>query len=235
MHDKATYLLETPGVAYPTEWYETVHVDRRFEARDFAFDPSLDRARVRIIGITPGSLVTEELVEAVQFNAGLPDRTTGLATLAVIDRHEGGSRQGLGLLRGFDLAAGAVATTINPGLMNLMVLGVDEDDMAAAANRVVELQGGIVVVRDGRVRAEVSTPVFGILSDKPSAEVIESCRAVADAIAADLRVGFDGLITSVGFACLAVIIPALKLCDRGLVRITREGGQEAVDLVVESG
>ena len=229
------YLLETQRVAYPTEWYETVHVDRRLGATDFAFDPSLDQARVRIIGITPGSLVTEELVEAVQFNAGLPDRTTGLATLAVIDRHEGGSRQGLGLLRGFDLAAGAVATTINPGLMNLMVLGVNEDDMAAAANRVVELQGGIVVVKDGRVRAEVSTPVFGILSDKPSAEVIESCRAVADAIAADLRVGFDGLITSVGFACLAVIIPALKLCDRGLVRITREGGQEAVDLVVDGG
>jgi adenine deaminase len=232
---KGEYLLETREVPYPTEWYETVHVHHRLEARDFAFDPSIDRAQVRIIGITPGSLVTEELVDDVTFNDGIPDRTTGLATLAVIDRHEGGSRKGLGLLRGFNLSAGAVATTINPGLMNLLVLGVDEDDMAAAANRVIELQGGIVVVRDGQVRGEVSTPVFGILSDKPSAEVIESCRAVADAIASDLGIEFNGLVTSVGFACLAVIIPALKLCDRGLVRITRDGGQEAVDLVVAGG
>ena len=102
--------------------------------------------------------------------------------------------------------------------------------MALAANRVVDLKGGIVVARDGKVKAEVALPLFGILSEEPVAEVVAACTAVDEAIAAELGSPVEGFLTTLGFACLTVSIPRLKICDRGLVRVRRDG-QEAVSLV----
>jgi adenine deaminase len=189
---------------------------------------------VRVIGITPGSLLTDELVEQVELVEGrLTGPAAGLAKLSVFDRHEGGIRGATGLVRGLGIEAGALASTVNPGMMNLMAVGVDERDMALAANRVVELGGGIVVARDGDVRAEVPLPLFGILSVAPVRETAAACTGVAEAIANDLGSPVEGLLTTVGFACLAVSIPSLKMCDRGLVRVHRDR-QEAVELVCES-
>jgi adenine deaminase len=228
------YLLTPEVTSYPQDWYRTVHISNRLTVEDFTFDPALESADVRVIGITPGSLVTEERIENVQFSGGVVTSPEGLATIAVIDRHDGGDRKGLGLLRGFDVGAGAVATTINPGMMNLLVFGVEPESMAVAANRVVQMNGGISVAHEGKVVAEMATPLFGIMSDKPSGEVIPDAVAVADAIRERMGVSYDGLLTSIGFACLAVIIPELKICDQGLVRVFRDH-QEAVDFIVDHG
>jgi adenine deaminase len=118
-------------------------------------------------------------------------------------------------------------------MMNLLVAGVSEEDMALAANRVVELGGGIVVACGGEVRAEVALPLFGILSEGSVAETIAACTAVDDAIEAELSSPVDGLLTTLGFCCLTVSIPGLKICDRGLVRVRRDG-QEAVPLLAEA-
>jgi adenine deaminase len=227
------YIIEKEVEPYPAPWYQTVHVNRTLTPADFEFDPDLARAQVRVIGIDPGSLVTEELFETVEFADGKAVEPDGLATIAVLDRHTGTDAKGLGLVRGFDMQSGAVATTINPGMMNLLVFGVDSQSMAAAANRVVELGGGIVAAREGTVLAELGAPLFGILSDRPSAEVVPEALAVADAIRDELGVTYDGLITSIGFAALAVIIPELKICDQGLVKVWRDH-QEAVDFVVRA-
>ena len=226
-----SYLIDKTIEPYPLEWYDTVNVQGPLQSTDFDFDRRLRRAEVRVIGINPGNLVTEELIEAVDFVDGRPVNTDGLATVAVIDRHSGSGERGIGLVRGFDMADGAIATTINPGVMNLLVLGMDSTSMATAAHRVTELGGGIVAASGGEVLAEVSTPLFGIFSDRPSAEVSREAVAVADAIRHQLGVSYDGLVTSIGFAALAVIIPSLKICDKGLVRVARDS-QEAVDFVV---
>ena len=225
------YLIDKPVEAYPSNWYDSIKVKRPLVPSDFEFDHRLRRAEVRVIGMNPGSLVTEELIEAVDFEDGSAVNSDTLATVAVLDRHFGNGARGLGLVRGFDMVDGAIATTINPGVMNLLVLGMDSASMATAANRVARIGGGIVVARENDVLAEVSTPLFGILSDRPSSEVIEDAVSVADAIRDQLGVSYDGLITSIGFAALAVIIPSLKICDRGLVRVARDR-QEAVDFVV---
>jgi adenine deaminase len=226
------YLLTPPVEPYPKDWYDTVHVATQLESSDFSFDANLQTADVRVIGLTPGSLLTDELVETVRFEHGRAVAPEGLATIAVVDRHQGGTRRSLGLVRGIAVEAGAVATTINPGVMNLLVFGADPESMATAANRVVSLKGGIVVAHGADVVAEVATPLFGIMSDRPAAEVIPDAEAVADAIRDRMGISFDGLITSIGFACLAVIIPALKICDQGLVRVGRES-QEGVDFIVK--
>lgn len=225
------YLLESRTSAYPDEWSHTVNLPRQMTEADFMLDH--DSGRLRVIGLTPGSLVTAELEEEVELDRGRLADYTGLAKLAVVDRHEGSGRIGLGLIRGLDVAHGAVATTINPGMANLMVVGTDEKAMAMAANRVADLEGGIVIARDGEVRAEVALPLFGMLSHEPLSQTVEACARVADSLRDDLGCPHAGMLSSAGFACLPVAIPTLKLCDRGLVRVDRVSGRELVRLEVE--
>jgi adenine deaminase len=227
------YLLAPARRPYPADWTRTVRIDRTLTDDSFLLDAPDGTPTLRVIGLTPGSLLTDELEEPVALEggrlAGVPD---GLAKLAVIDRHENGAAATVGLIRGLGIASGAVAATINPGLMDLMVIGVDEHDMAVAANRVIELQGGIVVAREQAVVAEVALPLLGIFAQESAAETADRCLAVERAIADELGSPVEGLLTSAGFACLAVSIPRLKVCARGLVRVDRSG-QEKVGLVVE--
>lgn len=224
------YLLGRAPAPYPAAWRSTVRVERSLDAPAFRLPVGDGEHRLRVIGVTPGSLLTEELVEQVAVSDGLPAGPAGLARIAVVDRHAGGEAMTVALIRGLEVSAGAVAATINPGLADLMVVGVDGEDMALAARRAVELGGGIVAARGGSVRAEVPLPLLGIFSDAPAADTAARCLDLERAIAGELGSSLDGLLTTAGFACLAVSIPALKVCARGLVRVSRTT-QERVDLV----
>lgn len=224
------YLLEARAEPYPSAWRDTVRVEAPLEKDAFMIQADAG-ARFRVIGVREGSLLTEELIESVAITDGrLADSAEGVAKIAVVDRHEGGRRIGLGLIRATGISRGAFAATVNPGMMNIMAVGVQEEDMALAANHVAQLRGGIAVAIDGEILADVALPVFGILSDGMPSEVVEACLSVERAFQ---RLGspISGLLTTLGFACLAVSIPSLKICDRGLVRVTRNS-QEAVELVV---
>lgn len=210
----------------------TVNVSREVTPADFRLPLPDGRSVVRVIGVTEGSLVTDELVEEVFVADGALADPQGLAKITVIDRYAGGSFCATGLVRGLGIQRGAIAATVNPGVMNLLVLGID-DDMVLAANRVVAMDGGICVCRDGEVIAEVALPVFGILSEGDLIATGERCLAIESAIHEALGSSFDGLLTAAGFACLAVSIPSLKICDRGLVRVSRTN-QEAVKLEVHN-
>src|SRR5690606_19193844 len=135
----------------------TLRVGRTFDAGSMRAPAG--SGRVRVVGITPGSLLTEELEEDVDLPDGVPDPASGLNLFAVFDRHEASGRLGVGLVRGVGIVSGAFAATPVPGQVDPMVVGTDPGDMALAANRVLELRGGIVVVRDGTVLAEVALPV----------------------------------------------------------------------------
>lgn len=227
------YLLAPPRQPYPAGWGGTVRIDRALTAEAFLLDAPDGQPTVRVIGLTPSSLLTDELTEEVVIEGGrLAEPRSGLTKLAVIDRHEGGDAATVALIRGLGIRWGAFAATVNPGLMDLMVAGVDEEDMAVAANRVVALQGGIAVARGGSVVAEVALPLLGIFSGAPAAETADRCLAVERALRDELGSPVDGVLTSAGFACLAVSIPRLKVCARGLVRVSRSG-HEQVSLVAD--
>jgi adenine deaminase len=228
------YIEHIDAAEYPESWRTTVKVDRGLQPEDFRLRLATGQATVRVIGITPGSLVTEELVEAVSVREGRLESADGLAKIAVVDRYDGGRQSMCGLVRGLGVRRGAIAATVNPGMMNLMVVGADDADMVVAANRVVELGGGIAVAGGGRIAAEVALPIFGILSDEPLERTAASCVAIERAIAAELGSPVTGLLTSAGFACLAVSIPRLKICAAGLVRVSRNG-HEPVSLELDGG
>jgi len=228
-----TYLLEPEPADYSAEVRRAVSIENEIAESDFLFDAADGEHRMRVIGIRSGKLITESLVETVELAAGrIANPAPGLAKISVIDRHLGGDERFLGLIRGYDIARGAIAATVNPGMMNLLTVGVDEGDMALAASRVAELGGGIVVAVDGRVLAEVALPIHGILSDEPSEQVITACVAVEEAVVTGMGCDFEGLLSSAGFACLAVSIPSLKITSRGLAVVSRSGPAEAAALFV---
>jgi adenine deaminase len=176
--------------------------------------------------------VTEALVEEPRVEDGHAhaDPERDLAKLAVIERHLGTGRIGLGFVRGFGLARGALASTFSHDAHNLVVVGMSDEDMAAAAARVGELGGGLVVVDDGRVVAELPLPVAGLISDLPLADVIERSEATVAAVHA-LGSSVESPFQSMAFLALSVI-PSLKLTDRGLVDVDRF---ELVSLAIDAG
>src|SRR3989440_6722557 len=130
--------------------------------------------RARVIGLVPDQVVTVHLVEepTVADGAAVADPNRDLAKIAVIERHLGTGRMGLGFVRGSGLRRGALASTVAHDAHNIVVVGVDDVDMARAVQRLADLGGGIAVVEGGEGRAELPLPVAGLLADAPLAEVI---------------------------------------------------------------
>jgi adenine deaminase len=180
-----------------------------------------DGGRIRVIGVRPGQIVTDALVERPRVVAGAacadPDRD--LAKIAVIERHLGTGRIGIGFVRGLGLRRGAIASTVAHDAHNIVVAGADDDDMVRAARRLAELGGGMVAVHDRGVRAELALPVAGLMSAAPAEQVVAQSRALGDAARA-LGCTLEAPFHSLGFLALSVI-PALKITDRGLIDVDR--------------
>ena len=209
---------EIPPTRVP-EWVRQSVRLRPVGPLDFAVP--WDGGAARVIGLVPGQIVTEALVDEPRIEDGQAqaDPERDLAKLAVIERHLGTGRIGLGFVRGFGLARGALASTFSHDAHNLVVVGMSDEDMAVAAARVGELGGGLVVVDDGRVVAELPLPVAGLISDLPLADVIERSEATVAAVHS-LGSTVESPFQSMAFLALSVI-PSLKLTDRGLVDVDR--------------
>jgi adenine deaminase len=201
------------------EWVKhTVRV-RHVAARDFTIP--WEGGQARVIGVIPDQILTESLVEAPLVEDGyvVADPERDLAKIAVVERHLGTGRQAVGLVRGFGLRSGALASTFSHDAHNLVVVGVDDQDMARAIGRLTEIGGGVVVVEERGVRAELALPIAGIISDAPLAKVVEASRGCIDA-AAKLGCTLPSPFQTMAFLALSVI-PSLKLTDQGLVDVDR--------------
>jgi adenine deaminase len=175
----------------------------------------------RVIGLVPGQIVTESLVDepAVRGGEAVADPERDLAKIAVIERHLGTGRVGRGFVRGFGLQRGALGSTLSHDAHNLVVVGMSDAAMAYAVRRLANIGGGIVVVDGADVLAELPLPVAGILSDAPLAEVVERSHAVVRA-AEELGCKVEAPFQLMAFLALSVI-PSLKLTDKGLVDVDR--------------
>jgi adenine deaminase len=207
-----------PSVPVPDWVRQTVRI-KPVTASDFAI-PALG-GRVRTIGLVEDQVVTESLARdpVVVDGHAIADADADLAKIAVVERHLATGRIGLGFVAGSSLKRGALASSVAHDAHNLVVVGMNDDDISLAVSHLARIGGGIVAVADGRVVAECPLPVAGLLSDAPLAEVIESSRACNEA-AADL--GWSGATPFLTLAFLALsVIPSLKLTDRGLVDVDR--------------
>ncbi len=197
---------ETPKPEVP-EWVKHSVRNRPVSADDFRVSAS---GTVRVIGLVPDQVVTE-LIEQE------PDAE--LATIAVVERHLGTGRIGLGFVARSGLQRGALASTVSHDAHNIIVIGKSAEDMAQAVSRIGEVEGGIVVVDNGTVTAELPLPVAGLLADAPLAEVIRRSLECNDAARA---LGWSGATPFLTLSFLGLsVIPSLKITDRGLVDVDR--------------
>ena len=196
---------------------DSMHV-RELEPNDFAV---VANGPVRVIGVDAGTIVTRALVGEPlrRDDKACADPGRDLAKLAVIERHRDTGRIGVGFAQGFGLQAGALASSHAHDAHNIVVVGMTDEDMAAAANHLRAIGGGQVVVMDGRVIAELPCPIGGLLSDLTFEEVAERARVLEEA-AGELGTTLPSPFMAMSFLALSVI-PELKLTDRGLVDVDR--------------
>jgi adenine deaminase len=178
-------------------------------------------SRMRAIRLSANTLITgEEIVEVRQRNGeAVSDPDHDLLKAAVIERHRGSGRKGLGFVRGLGLRRGALGSTVAHDSHNLVVVGVSDTDMVIAANALRDLGGGLVIVDSGRIVAKLPLTVAGLISSAPLDQVVRWKKEVNQAALA-LGAVLEQPFMALSFLALPVI-PKLKLTDQGLVDVER--------------
>ncbi|HKV83502.1 MAG TPA: adenine deaminase [Ktedonobacterales bacterium] len=181
--------------------------------------PALGR-HARAIRLIPEQIVTGTSVEEVNVRDGnvvaAPERD--LLKIAVIERHHGVGNTGVGLVKGFGLRAGALASTFAHDSHNIVVIGASDEEMLLAAQAIVAMGGGLCAVRGTEVLSRLPLPIAGLMSDQPLASVRAAmARLLEDARA--LGCPLSNPYMAMAFLALPVI-PELKITDKGLVDVT---------------
>ena len=137
--------------------------------------------------------------------------------MAAIDRTIHPGKIYTGLIKGFGIKSGAIACSAAWDTTDIIVIGANDEDMAAAVNRIHALQGGAVVIEKGESKAEIALPIFGIMSDLPIEAIAGKLKEIKAAAAA-LGVPYpDPLLTLITLTGAA--IPYLRICEEGLVHL----------------
>ena len=164
-----------------------------------------------VIGLVPGELLTT-------MEGWTSDYESGLCKAAVIERHHHTGHIGLAWLKGYNIQNGAVAVTVAHDSHNLIVAGSSDENMAAAANAVIEMQGGMCVVHNGAVAASLPLPVAGLMTDLGAAQT-QSAMDEIKRVAWSLGAARDiDPVMSLSFVSLPVI-PHVKLTTYGAVDV----------------
>lgn len=208
---------------YPDFAKNTVHVQQALTADDFIIEASAteDRVPCRVIKIVENQVLTQNTLEDIPVVAGglAPSSESAILTLAVVERHSGSGRIGKGLVKGYGMTQPfALASTVAHDSHNLVVMGSDRALMAAAANQVVALGGGICLLDENGVMAELPLPIAGLMSEEPLAFVAQREHELDQALKS-LGCVVDDALMSFFFLALPVI-PELRLTDLGLVDVT---------------
>ncbi len=220
--ERGRLVKEIPSFPYPGEVRATVRLKRPLVPTDFLVRAPGRRGTIkaRTIEVLENQAQNRAIALDLPVKDGSvhPDPSRDLALLAVVERHHRSGRIGLGFVKGFGLKENcALASTVAHDSHNLLILGTSPEAMAQAGNRLAELGGGICLVRDRRVLAEVPLPIAGLMADRPAeivAAEIEGLERGLRSCGCELRSAF------MTFSLLALgVIPELRLSDLGLIDV----------------
>ncbi len=174
---------------------------------------------IEVIGIEPGQITTRHLQEEASVRDGeiVADPDRDLLKLVVIERHHATGNIGLGIVKGFGLRKGALASSVAHDAHNLIIAGVNDGDILKAARVLEEMGGGFACVVDGEVRGKVPLPYGGLVSPLPATELVQQLHAL-DMATIELGCTLDHPCMTLSFLSLSVI-PSLKLTDQGLIDV----------------
>ncbi len=171
---------------------------------------------VKAIEVIPNQLLTKSSEAKINIVNGLAESNVeeDVLKICVIERHRASGNIGRGFIKGFNLKAGAIASTVAHDSHNMVIVGTNDEDMYRAAVRLIKLQGGKVVVKDGEVLAELPLPIAGLISDQEYDFVVKRCDDLNKA-AASLGCELEDPFMALAFMALPVI-PELKITDKGV-------------------
>lgn len=172
-----------------------------------------------VIEIVPGQIITRKRREKVKAVDGIvmPDISRDILKLAVVERHKATGNIGLGLVTGFGLKEGALASSIAHDSHNIVAVGTNDDDILTAIREIERIQGGLVAVAGGKVLASLALPIAGLLSDEPLEVVVDKLGKL-EQVVAHLGTRLPSPFSTLSFVALPVI-PELRLTDLGLVDV----------------
>ncbi|MDP2728843.1 MAG: adenine deaminase C-terminal domain-containing protein, partial [Dehalococcoidia bacterium] len=218
--ERGKFLGQPKPYVYPEDTRQTIRLPRRFTSQDFRISAPDGRrqAAVRVISMR-NDIICDEMQTTVSIPDGQVPIDVGqdLLKVAVIQRHDNSGRTGVGLIRGFGLRRGAFGASLGWDAMTIVVVGADEDDMAAVVNRLAEIQGGMVLIEAGRVLEEIAMPVAGVISELPVPVLAEKQERLI-ALLKDMGCSLEDPTLSIQILS-ATFLPFLKISERGLVDV----------------
>ena len=172
-----------------------------------------------IIEIIPEQIATKKRVEKVKVVDGMivPDLEKDILKLVVVERHKASGNIGLGLVKGFGLKQGALASSVAHDSHNIIAVGANDFDILKAIEEITRLQGGLVACANHKVLASLPLPIAGLLSPEPLEVVVAQFEKLEKA-AASLGNLPPAPFSILSFLALPVI-PELRLTDLGLVDV----------------
>jgi len=205
------------GIKYPKSVFRTLKY-KNITPDDIMIRTGRKMVSVNIIEIVPGKLITGKSVEELRTmeHMVLPDKDRDILSIAIVERHGKNGNIGRGFVRGFDLKEGAVGQSIAHDSHNVIVIGTNFEDMALCANKIRDMQGGIVLAKD-KVIDYIHLPFAGILSTKSAYDVDKKLKELHSVIRS-MGCRLEAPFIQMSFLALPVI-PSLKITDRGLVDV----------------
>ena len=222
--ENGTLTVPCPHYDWPESARQTVHLGKRLEPADFAI-PAPEGANTvmaRVIGVVENQAPTKALTAELAVVDGLAqlDETKDVAQIALVERHRGTGKVVNGFVSGFGYKGSmAIGSTVAHDSHHMIVVGTDREAMAAVANRLGQMGGGISVWKDGAELAAVPLPIAGLMSDDPAAEVAARAAAMVKAMA-DCGCTLNNAYMQHSLLAL-VVIPEIRISDLGLVDVTK--------------
>ena len=180
---------------------------------------NLKSNKVNVIGILPGGVVTKKLTAEVNLTSDgdfIFDSTKDICKVAVIERHHETGKVGLGFLGGYGIKAGAVAISVAHDSHNIIVAGTNNEEMAFAVEELIKMEGGMILVKDGKIISSIPLPIAGIMSDKSGEFIAKELDKLHEKAHIELGISKNvEPVMTLTFMSLSVI-PEIKLTDRGL-------------------
>ncbi|ERJ11699.1 adenine deaminase [Haloplasma contractile] len=196
---------------------------KEIDKRDLKLEIRED-CRANIIEVIPNSLYTRWLIEEVKVMNGqfVPSVKEDHLKIAVINRYGKKEEIGVGIIKGFKIKEGAIGTSISHDAHNVLIVGTNDLDMIVAANKIKDMQGGLVAVNDGKVLESLPLRVAGLMSDQSYQEVYKELVNIQKIVRHEL--GFSGNFSAfltLSFMSLPVI-PEIKITTKGLVNVNEQ-------------
>jgi len=209
-----------PHYDWPDDARATVRLGKVLAAADFAIAAPAGRnaVRAKVIGVVENQAPTRALTAELPVVEGLVEAEGEVCQIALVERHRATGKVVNAFVSGFGYKGQmAIASTVAHDSHHMIVVGTSREMMAAAANRLGEVGGGVTIWQDGREIALVELPIAGLMSDSPALEVAAKASAMVQAMVA-CGCSLNNAYMQHSLLAL-VVIPELRISDMGLVDV----------------